>query len=442
MAHSKTKRTAAAALTILIMALALAWQGDKSPPPPATAPPAETPVPPRETARNLTATADLAIGQPDAGTSLPPATSGGNPLVDLPSVQAPRRPAAAPDFSTPNGEEAAFGLEATQGQAGYAKETIPFTWLAFSHLHEISISHTEDEWQRGVVAGNSAGGTAGPEHDDAVTTATGESTPQQPAPDWTTVGVQGHSGQAGFSLMLPPGWNFTKLKGRDSYVAQITGESVNLLLDYGWYSWDLDLKTRPDPGREYVELREYIGGLPAKVLLSKDPSGGHTGVYIENFGNPMDGLLILGWGLTPEQQDTALTIFPSIRVITPPPQPTAAPIPSSSHTGNSKCHQRASPKSRNFVERTDDSCTEGASAGGRRQQDRQLLQPQPGYGGRGTSSIAHPLPQPRGATRLPPPAQPVPSPGGEQSPVPVGAPAPLPARQQHQRLLKHQRSTP
>lgn len=339
MAHSKTKRTAAAALTILIMALALAWQGDKSPPPPATAPPAETPVPPRETARNLTATADLAIGQPDAGTSLPPATSGGNPLVDLPSVQAPRRPAAAPDFSTPNGEEAAFGLEATQGQAGYAKETIPFTWLAFSHLHEISISHTEDEWQRGVVAGNSAGGTAGPEHDDAVTTATGESTPQQPAPDWTTVGVQGHSGQAGFSLMLPPGWNFTKLKGRDSYVAQITGESVNLLLDYGWYSWDLDLKTRPDPGREYVELREYIGGLPAKVLLSKDPSGGHTGVYIENFGNPMDGLLILGWGLTPEQQDTALTIFPSIRVITPPPsqqrhQFPAAAIPAIANATN------------------------------------------------------------------------------------------------------------
>lgn len=139
-------------------------------------------------------------------------------------------------------------------------------------------------------------------------------TQERPGTGWTQVSVPGLAGQTGFSLMLPPGWKFNELQGRDSYVAEITGDGVKLLLDYGWYSWDLDLKTRPDPGRDYAELRENIGGQQAKILLSKDPQGGHTGIYIASLGSPMDGLLILGWGLTRQQQEAALAVFRSIQV--------------------------------------------------------------------------------------------------------------------------------
>ena len=62
----------------------------------------------------------------------------------------------------------------------------------------------------------------------------------RPRPDWVRAEARGWLDQAGFSLMLPPGWTLTQLQGMDSNVWEITGDGVSLMFDYGWYSWDLN----------------------------------------------------------------------------------------------------------------------------------------------------------------------------------------------------------
>ncbi len=84
------------------------------------------------------------------------------------------------------------------------------------------------------------------------------------------------------------------------------------MFDYGMYSWGLNPEDEPEFDYGYKESYEDIGGLPAKLLVSMDPSGGHTGVYFENLGG--ERLNLIGWGLTPEQQRLAVAIFRSIRV--------------------------------------------------------------------------------------------------------------------------------
>ena len=134
----------------------------------------------------------------------------------------------------------------------------------------------------------------------------------RPGPDWTRVVAPGWSSQRGFSLMLPPGWELNELQGIDSYIGEVTGDDIRLRFDYGGYSWGLNPEDEPEFDYEYLESYEDIGGLPAKLLVSMDPYGGHTGVYFENLGGP--SLNLIGWGLTPEQQRVALAIFRSIRV--------------------------------------------------------------------------------------------------------------------------------
>ena len=75
----------------------------------------------------------------------------------------------------------------------------------------------------------------------------------------------GWSDQPGFSLLLPPGWALNELQGIDSYVGEVTGDGVRLMLDYGSYSWGLNPEDEPE--HEYLVSYEDIGGLRAKLLL-------------------------------------------------------------------------------------------------------------------------------------------------------------------------------
>ncbi len=141
----------------------------------------------------------------------------------------------------------------------------------------------------------------------------------QPDANWTRVEARGWPDQAGFSVMLPPGWRLDELQGVDSYVGEITGEGVRLLFDYGWYSWPLNPEDEPE--HEYLVAYEEIGGREAKLLAPASSSPVNapsfeaaTGVY---FGGLENGyaLNVIGRGLTPEQQETAVAIFRSIRML-------------------------------------------------------------------------------------------------------------------------------
>ncbi len=235
---------------------------------------------------------------------------------------------------------------------GYAAAVVPGYRIWFSYEDEEIAGHVDEQREIMIVPEicvDTGGRSSWPRPDSALGTKTkdeeepsgpsyGEArnTPPAPAPepasaagippdvapgpDWVRVLVPGLPGDKGFTLMLPPNWEFRELQGVDSYVGEIVGDGVTLHLDYGWYGWDLDLETRPDPAHEYTESHEKIGGMEARILLSKDPSGGRTGVHIDEVGNPMDEILLLGCALTPEQQETAVAIFRSIRSGLEPPR--------------------------------------------------------------------------------------------------------------------------
>lgn len=117
-----------------------------------------------------------------------------------------------------------------------------------------------------------------------------------------------------FSLHLPPGWNLRELQGIDSYVGEIAGDDVRLQFDYGWYSNSLAEDNDPDHDVSY----EDIDGRRAKLVRPKEGSGGITGVYFEQVNSEESGfgvnrLAISGTGLTNRQQETAFTIFRTIR---------------------------------------------------------------------------------------------------------------------------------
>ena len=141
----------------------------------------------------------------------------------------------------------------------------------------------------------------------------------RPRPDWSRVEARGWLDQAGFSLLLPPGWTLTELQGMDSYVGEITGDGISLMFDYGSYSWDLNPGSEQE--HEYVVAYEDIGGREAKLLLAAGaPSnspvdyGAATAVYFGGleYGNALN---VVGLELTPAQQETAVAIFRSIRIL-------------------------------------------------------------------------------------------------------------------------------
>ena len=135
-------------------------------------------------------------------------------------------------------------------------------------------------------------------------------TDARPSPDWRIVEAPGWPSQPGFSLQLPPGWELKELQGIDSYVGEVTGDGVRLTFDYGGFSWGLD--PSDDPAHTYSVVYEAIDGVEAKLLISMEVGSGYTGVYFANLGGP--SLNLVGEGLTPEQQQTAIAVFRSIRL--------------------------------------------------------------------------------------------------------------------------------
>ncbi len=137
---------------------------------------------------------------------------------------------------------------------------------------------------------------------------------QDVADEWKLVEASGWPG--GFSLRLPQGWQLNELQGIDSYVGEIVGGSGRLTFDFGWYSSSLV----DDDDPQYIVTYEEIGGRRAKLVLPRaDVDELITGVYFEDFdGSDLDNpsrnrLQISGAGLTPEQQETALAVFRTVR---------------------------------------------------------------------------------------------------------------------------------
>ena len=152
----------------------------------------------------------------------------------------------------------------------------------------------------------------------------GEDVADQLPPDWQLVEALGWPNrQAGFSLWLPPGWQLKELQGVDSYVGEIVGDGVHLTYDLGWYSSPL----ADDDDPQHVVTYAEIGGLLGKLVQPREGTDGTlTGVYFESFDGaetapsmPETRLQVSGVGLTPEQQETAVTIFETIRIVASEP---------------------------------------------------------------------------------------------------------------------------
>ena len=134
------------------------------------------------------------------------------------------------------------------------------------------------------------------------------------ADEWKLVEASGWPG--GFSLRLPQGWQLNELQGIDSYVGEIIGGDGRLTFDFGWYSNSLV----NDDDLRYIVTYEEIGGRRAKLVRPRAEGDGLiTGVYFEDFdGSNLDipsqnRLQISGGGLTPDQPETALAVFRTIR---------------------------------------------------------------------------------------------------------------------------------
>jgi hypothetical protein len=123
-----------------------------------------------------------------------------------------------------------------------------------------------------------------------------------PISGWLTV-------EAGaFSIYAPPGWEFHRLQGIDSFVGEFVGDGVVLRFDFGSYSNALDEAHEPT----YLVAHESIGGHKAKIVSPRIPGHGITGIYFPEItrGNR---LCLYGQNLTDAQQELALRVFRTIR---------------------------------------------------------------------------------------------------------------------------------
>lgn len=114
-----------------------------------------------------------------------------------------------------------------------------------------------------------------------------------------------------FTLSLPPGWNFNKLQGFDSYVGEFVGDGAKLSFDYGWYSDSLAEDNDPKHSVTY----ETIGSYRAKIVVPKVMGNGTTGVYFDDLGDKIQKTKfnISGQSLNESQQETALKIFRTLK---------------------------------------------------------------------------------------------------------------------------------
>ncbi len=111
-----------------------------------------------------------------------------------------------------------------------------------------------------------------------------------------------------FTLSLPPEWKFNKLQGKDSYVGEFLGDGARLFFDFGWYSGSLVDDNDPN----HVATYETIGGQRAKIVVPKVTGNGTTGIYFGDLGNQIR-FSLFGRNLTPSHQETALSIFRTIK---------------------------------------------------------------------------------------------------------------------------------
>ena len=152
--------------------------------------------------------------------------------------------------------------------------------------------------------------------------------------EWDLLGVSGWPG--GFSFRAPQGWQMNELQGIDSYVGEIVWDGGRLNYDFGWYSSPLV----DDDDPRYIVTYEEIGGRLAKLVRPRvEGERLITGVYFEDIdGGNLDipsqnRLQLSGGGLTPDQQEIALSVFRTIRPLRSDPQgdsdPSGQPIATS-----------------------------------------------------------------------------------------------------------------
>lgn len=127
-----------------------------------------------------------------------------------------------------------------------------------------------------------------------------------------TVSMEGWAATdvGGFTISLPPDWEYRPLQGIDSLVGNFVGDGVTMSFDFGWYSNSLVEDSDP----AYTVTYETIDGENAKIVVPKSTTDGMTGVYFEGLGsNGMNRLQISGSGLTDEQQSLVLQMFRTIQ---------------------------------------------------------------------------------------------------------------------------------
>ena len=111
-----------------------------------------------------------------------------------------------------------------------------------------------------------------------------------------------------FSIHAPPGWEFHKRQGIDSYVGEFAGDDVMVRFDFGRYSNPLDKEHEPT----YIVTQEVVGGYRAKIVNPRTSGHGITGVYFRRVTGS-NRLCLWGEDLTETQQELALQIFRTIR---------------------------------------------------------------------------------------------------------------------------------
>ena len=112
-----------------------------------------------------------------------------------------------------------------------------------------------------------------------------------------------------FTLSLPPGWQFNRLQGIDSYVGEFVGDNMKLHFDYGMYSNPLAYENDPN----YIITHETIDNQDAKIVRPKAGLNGTTGIYFADLGDNRTSLEMSGEDLTVEQQETTLRIFRTLK---------------------------------------------------------------------------------------------------------------------------------